>query len=210
MNHQRVRSIFNDTQAEISKPPGKVLAFLAANLTRWTTHLIAFARLIKLKDPLRRAVISKKQEIIDAQVGAEKNRQKEKLEQDAIAHCDLIDTGNFWRHLQAVVDDLKPICLALNMNQTDAMRADEAVLSFAGIFLHFHKHANPVVGSEMMKRIEKRWKALDQPMFILALVLNSFEGLSRFGEQAAVNDFTLNTVLLEVSTFCIHSIATYN
>ena len=50
-----------------------------------------------------------------------------------------------------------------------------------------------------MKRIEKRWKALDQSMFILALVLNPFEGISRFGDKAAINPFTLNTVLLEVS-----------
>ncbi|KAF8226396.1 hypothetical protein L208DRAFT_1425078 [Tricholoma matsutake] len=36
----------------------------------------------------------------------------------------------------------------------------------------------------MTKRIEKRWKALDQPMFILALVLNPFKGISCFGDKA--------------------------
>lgn len=178
---------------------GKVVALLVANLTRWTSHLIAFARLLKLKDALRRAVISKKDEIIAAQVGAEKNRQKkQKLEDDASLHCDLIDSGDFWRRLAVVIDDLEPICLGLNMNQTDAMRPDQAVLTFAGIFLHFQKHSNTAVASGMSKKIEKRWNALDQPLFILALVLNPFEGLSRFGDKAAVTDFTLNTLLLEV------------
>lgn len=161
-----------------------------------------FDRLCNLKDPLRHAVISRKQDIISAQVGAEKNRSKrEKLEDDATTHCELIDDGGFWRRLKRVVDDLEPICLGLNMNQTDAMRPDQAVLTFAGIFLYFQKHSNPSVAAGMSKRIEKRWKALDQPMFILALVLNPFEGISQFGDKAAVSPFTLNTVLLEVMSF---------
>jgi hypothetical protein len=148
---------------------------------------------------MRRAVISRKNDIISGQVGAEKNRQKKQnLEDDAVAHCELIDDGGFWRRLKAVINDLEPICLGLNMNQTDAMRPDQALLSLAGIFLYFQKHAKPTVANGMMKRVEKRWKAFDQPMFILALVLNPFEGVSRFGDKAAVSPFTLHTVLLEV------------
>lgn len=199
LNHGRVRSVFNETQAEISVPPGKVLAFLMANMTRWTTHLIAFDRLCDLKDAMRRSVISRRQDIISAQVGAEKNRQKkQKLEDDAHTHCDLIDDGGFWRRLKSVVDDLEPICLGLNLNQTDAMRPDQALLTFAGVFLYFQKHSKPSVAAGMMKRIEKRWKALDQPMFVLALVLNPFEGISRFGDKAAVSQFTLHTILMDV------------
>ncbi|GLB45578.1 putative protein of unknown function (DUF 659) [Lyophyllum shimeji] len=197
-NHGLVRSVFDETQAEISTPPGKVLAFLVGNMTRWNTHFIAFDRLYDLKDPLRRAVISRRQDIIAGQVGAEKNRQKkQKLEDDAVAHCELIDDGGFWRRLKSVIDDLEPICLGLNMNQTDAMRPDQALLTFAGIFLYFQKHPKHSVANGMAKRIEKRWKALDQPMFVLALVLNPFEGISRFGDKAAISPFTLHTILLE-------------
>jgi hypothetical protein len=42
LNHRRVCSIFNDTQAKISIPPGKVLAFLVVNMTCWMTHFITF------------------------------------------------------------------------------------------------------------------------------------------------------------------------
>lgn len=197
LNHGKVRSIFNEVQIEVF---GKVLAFLVANLTRWGTHFYALDRLWDLKDPLRRGIISRREEIISAQVGAEKNRQKkQKLEDDAVAHCDLIDDGAFWRRLKAVVDDLEPICLGINMNQTDALRPDQTLLTFAGIFLYFQKHSKPLVAEGMMKRLEKRWKALDQPMFVLALVLNPFEGISQFGEKATISPFTLNTVLLEVS-----------
>ena len=71
---------------------------------------------------MQRAVISQKQDIISAQVSVEKNRQKkQKLENDAVSHCEIIDDGEFWRCLKSVVDDLEPICLGLNMNQTNAM-----------------------------------------------------------------------------------------
>jgi len=122
LNHGRVHSVFNECQAEAF---GKVLAFLVANETRWGTHFVAFDWLDDLKDPMWWAVISRRPDIISAQVGAEKNCQKrQKLEDDANAHCELIDDGSFWRRLKSVVDDLEPICLGLNMNQTDAMRPD--------------------------------------------------------------------------------------
>ncbi|KAF8230460.1 hypothetical protein L208DRAFT_1378509 [Tricholoma matsutake] len=132
------------------------------------------------------SVISQRQDIIAAQVGVEKNLQKKKkLENNAVTHCELIDDGGFWCHLKFVVDDLKPICLGLNMNQTDAMHPDQALLTFAGIFLYFQKHSKCSVANGMTKRIEKCWKALDQPMFMLALVLNPFEGISHFGDKVA-------------------------
>ena len=197
LNHGRVHSVFNASQVEVF---GKVLAFLVANLTRWGTHFYAFDRLDELKDPMRQAVISRRQDIISAQVGAEKNRQKrQKLEDDANTHCELIDDGSFWRRLKAIVDDLEPICLGINMNQTDAMRPDQALLTFAGIFSYFQKHSKPTVAAGMTTRIEKCWKALDQPMFVLALVLHPIEGISRFGDKAAISPFTLNTVMLDVS-----------
>ena len=76
------------------------------------------------------------------------------------------------------------------MNQSDVMHPDQVLLTFAGIFLHFSGYSKPAVAAEMSKRIEKHWKALDQPMFILALVLNPFEGISHFGDKAAVTPFT--------------------
>ncbi|KAJ7441166.1 hypothetical protein B0H11DRAFT_2204860 [Mycena galericulata] len=41
----------------------------------------------------------------------------------------------------------------------------------------------------MMARIEKRWAALDQPFFVLSLVLNPYESLARFGDKAGINVF---------------------
>ncbi|KAF8161032.1 ribonuclease H-like domain-containing protein [Crassisporium funariophilum] len=182
LNHGRVRSVFDAVQAET--PPGKVLALLVANMTRWNTHFIAFDHLHDLKDSMQLAVISRKEGIISGQVGAEKNWQKKrKLEDDAHTHCDLIDDVAFWRRLKSVIDNLEPIY--------------QALLTFAGIYLYFQKHPKQAVANGIGKQIEKWWKALDQPMFVLALVLNPFEGILHFGDKASVSPFTLHTVLLE-------------
>ncbi|KAJ6453220.1 hypothetical protein C8R47DRAFT_1255904 [Mycena vitilis] len=47
------------------------------------------------------------------------------------------------------------------------------------------------MGKRMCKRLEKRWKEMDQAVFILALVLNPFEMLSRFGNKANIDIFIL-------------------
>ena len=114
----------------------------------------AFNRLSDLKDPMRQAVISGRHHFCPSWCG-EKSKKKMKLWDDAISHCDLIDDRDFWHRLKTVIDDLEPICLGTNMNQSDAMRPDQALLTFAGIFLHFSKHSKPAVAAGMSKRIEK-------------------------------------------------------
>ncbi|KAJ7846627.1 hypothetical protein B0H14DRAFT_3678382 [Mycena olivaceomarginata] len=170
-NHERVREIFDATQLE--KGAGIPLSYLVANLTRWRTHSISFNRQIRLKDSLRHATIIHRQEIIDAQLGAEKNKKKiQKIKESAGRFCDLLDDGGYWKRLQTVADDIEPICYITNINQADNTRTDQVLLGFAGVFLHFQRHPNLQLRRAMMKRIEKRWAALDQPMFIFTMVLN--------------------------------------
>lgn len=68
-----MREIFD--KAQLAKND-VVLSYLIANITRWTTHSIAFARIIRLKEPLRQAAITQREDIIKAHVGAEKNKKK--------------------------------------------------------------------------------------------------------------------------------------
>lgn len=97
-----------------------------------------------------------------------------------------------------MADDIEPICYITNINQADNTRPDQVLLGFAGVYLHFKKHPNTKLGLAMMKRIEKRWAALDQPMFIFTLILNPYERLDRFGGDAGISVFTLANVVVEV------------
>ncbi|KAJ6609661.1 hypothetical protein B0H10DRAFT_2438408 [Mycena sp. CBHHK59/15] len=133
------------------------------------------------------------------QVGAEKNKKKvKKLADEAKKFCDLLDDPTFWKDLQTVAEDIEPICYITNMNQGEKTRADQVLLGFAGVYLHFKRHSDPSVAAGMARRLEKRWAAMDQDLFIMCMVLNPYERLSRFGDQAGVSIFTLRTVLMQL------------
>ncbi|KAJ6558647.1 ribonuclease H-like domain-containing protein [Mycena sp. CBHHK59/15] len=199
-NHGKVRKIFDTSQATISEDrnAGKVvvLAYLVANLTRWTTHFVAFARLFAVRQALQLAVMQKKTAIIAAEVGAATSTEAERLTTDATRFCALIEDASFWSGLETVLGDLEPICLGTNINQKDSTRLDQVLLTIAGIFLRFADHPEPHVKDKMLIRLEKRWKDCDQPAFLLALILNPFEKLSCFGPNANMNHFKCRNLLL--------------
>ena len=201
--HGKVRKIFDAAQKDISQDrQGRavVLAYLVANLTRWTTHFVAFNWLHDVKDALQLAVITKRNAIISAQVGASKSTEKQRLEAEANQWCHVIADRGFWHGLETVIGDLEPICYGTNINQTDSTRPDQVLLTLAGLYLHFVDHPEPEVSQHMVKRLEKRWKDCEQPVFLLALILNPFEGLSCFGPDANLNHFKCNSILVSVST----------
>ncbi|KAJ7136219.1 ribonuclease H-like domain-containing protein [Mycena filopes] len=199
-NHGRVRKIFNKAQGIVSQDQnaGKIiiLAYLVANLTRWTTHFTAFRRLWLLRRPLLLAVHQSRTAIIDAEVGAAVSTEGERLRQDAEKHCTLIEDPHFWSGLETVLGDLEPICLGTNINQKDSTRLDQVLLTIAGIFLRFADHAEAEVRTSMLKRLEKRWKDCDQPVFLLALILNPFEKLTCFGPAANLNQLKCGKLLV--------------
>ncbi|KAJ7670124.1 ribonuclease H-like domain-containing protein [Mycena polygramma] len=199
-NHGKVRKIFDDAQATMSQDSNAgvivILAYLVANLTRWTTHFVAFKRLFDVRQALKLAVFQKRNAIIAAEVGAAVSTEAERLRSDAEHFIALIDDTTFWSGLEMVLGDLEPICLGTNINQKDSTRLDQVLLTIAGIFLRFADHPEPEVKAKMLVRLEKRWKDCDQPAFLLALILNPFEKLSCFGPNANLNQFKCRNLVI--------------
>lgn len=206
-NHGKVRKIFDGVQEQLSQDRvGRViiLAYLVANLTRWTTHCVAFIRLLVLQEYLQFAVLQSRGAIIAAQVGAAKSIEGDRLRDEANSYCTLIMSAEFWNGLTTVVADLEPICYGTNINQKDSTRADVVLLTLVGLYLHYVDHPEPEVSVDLVARIEKRWKDCDQPLFLVALILNPFEGLDCFGPRANFDHFkaTLLVVSVSVSRIC--------
>ncbi|KAK6981688.1 hypothetical protein R3P38DRAFT_3233777 [Favolaschia claudopus] len=203
--HEAVRDVFDETQHQLtSRQPGEksgkaALTYLSANLTRWTTHTISWHRQLALKTSLRNAAINRQQDIVSAQVGAEKNKKKvAAMTKEANKYCDLLDDPQYWKRLQTIAEDVEPITFITNIDQGDTTRGDQVILGLAGVYLHFSQHVNPRVAAGMVKRLEKRWADFDQPFFVIALVLNPYEKLSRFGDAAGVQIFALHAVFMEL------------
>ncbi|KAJ6623316.1 ribonuclease H-like domain-containing protein [Mycena sp. CBHHK59/15] len=201
-NHSRVRKIFDASQRIISKDRNGgiiiVLAYLVANLTRWTTHFVAFMRIFILRQALQLAVLQNRTAIIEAEVGAATSTEGERLREDAERMCARIEDTGFWHGLEMVLGDLEPICLGTNINQKDSIRLDQVLLTIAGIFLRFADHAEDEVRTAMLVRLEKRWKDCDQSVFLIALILNPFEKLSCFGPNANLNQLKCRNLLISV------------
>jgi hypothetical protein len=66
------------------------------------------------------------------------------------------------------------------------------------MFLRMVEHPEPEVATGMTARLEKRWKDCDQPLFLLALILNPFEKLACFGPKAGLNHFSCLDLLVKV------------
>ncbi|KAJ6607227.1 ribonuclease H-like domain-containing protein [Mycena sp. CBHHK59/15] len=201
-NHGKVRKIFDKSQKIISmQNAGRmiILAYLIANLTRWTTHFVAFRRLFILKEPIQLAVYQNRKAIIDAQVGTAVSTEGERLRADAEKYCALIKDETFWHGLETVLGDLESICLATNINQQDSTRPDQVLLTIAGIFLCFADHAEEEVKTAMLIRLEKRWKDCDQPVFLVALILNPFEKMACFDtkEERKVKEAQVSKVFVQ-------------
>ncbi|KAF8188283.1 ribonuclease H-like domain-containing protein [Mycena galopus ATCC 62051] len=200
-NHGKVRVIFDNAQRELS--PDRVgriliLAYLVANLTRWTTHCIAFLRLLILQEYLQFAVLRDRGAIIAAQVGAAQYTEATNLREEAEYYCDLIRSPEFWNGLSSVVSDIEPICYGTNINQKDSTRADQVLLTLAGLYLHFVNHPEPELSKGLVARIEKRWKDCDQPLYLVGLLLHPFEGASAFGPRANLDPFRIVALVVEV------------
>ncbi|KAJ7264678.1 hypothetical protein C8J57DRAFT_1512021 [Mycena rebaudengoi] len=130
---------------------------------------------------LQFAVLQSRGAILAAQVGAAKSTVRDTLAEEANLYCDLILDPKFWSGLTSVVEDIEPICYGTNITQKDSTRADQVLLTLAGLKLHCAAHPVPEISRDLVKQLEKRWADCDQLLFLVALILNPFEGLSCFG-----------------------------
>ncbi|KAJ7760892.1 ribonuclease H-like domain-containing protein [Mycena maculata] len=105
-------------------------------------------------------------------VGAAKGAEKIAFTEEAERYCTLIQDPMFWSSLKSLIEDIEPICYGTNINQKDSTQADQVLLSLVGMFLRMADHPEPDVAVGMTARLEKRWKDCDQPLFLLALILN--------------------------------------
>ncbi|KAJ7692074.1 ribonuclease H-like domain-containing protein, partial [Mycena rosella] len=196
----KVRDIFDKTQDTLTK---KILAYILPNLTRWMTHLVASLRFFSLKGPVRDAILNKRDELVAAHVGAETNPHKrDEMREVALAHCATLEPNAWWDELEKIIPDLEHICYLTNIAQSDHVCPDQFLLALAGLFLHFAgfsvrpRAEDCALGKRMCARIKKRFKELDQAVFIFALVINPFQKLSRFGDKANIDVFVLSTELI--------------
>ena len=175
------------------------LSYLVSNLTRWTTHLLAFSRLLIHERSLKSAIASLCNKLVEAQIGAATGKNASKFRADAEAHIDIIEDVRFWRILGVIKKDLEPIAYFTNIMQADKARPDEVIRGIAGIWLHFTSHSNVIVRDRMTAKIEHRWRQTDIELFLSALILNPYDKLALFGPKSKVSPLRATLLIAHVS-----------
>ncbi|KAE9395217.1 hypothetical protein BT96DRAFT_1044832 [Gymnopus androsaceus JB14] len=143
-----VLALIQDAQVSANVP---VVTVIRAVLTRWTSHYLAFRRLLEMQATLE-FTITRDQMLSESQIITGDKKSKEK----AAAMIKLIEKHDFW--------------LAL-------VRLDEVLLTFGVLYHHFNNMHDPVenyIRTAVLNSLESQWKKCDQEVLIAAVLLNPF------------------------------------
>lgn len=97
----------------------------------------------------------------------------------------IVEPG-FWEYLKSLWDVLRPFAIASNVTQGDNARLDTVLCTLAHLYHIFSKPSFPeCVRRAVLPSLEKRWANADQPIFILAVVLNPYIRARAFHPNSA-------------------------
>ncbi|KAI0049656.1 hypothetical protein FA95DRAFT_1488644, partial [Auriscalpium vulgare] len=167
---------------DIQKGGGRVRTVIRAVLTRWTSHYLAYDRLLELQPALRALVStdelrgSSNSQVITGDASAKRR---------ATRMVGIIKDSAFWDALACMKLHLEPLAIAANIAQAANTRPDTVLLMFGVLRLRYDSlpQSDPrhiVARDAVCASLEKRWAVADQDIFITAVILNPFHKLRPF------------------------------
>ncbi|KAL1739260.1 ribonuclease H-like domain-containing protein [Schizophyllum fasciatum] len=148
---------------------GKVLALFLPALTRWTSHYLSTARLLLLETEFKQLLLDSREELV--LVAGDTPAARDAAE-EVLA---IIEAPDFWLNLKKVKLHLQPLAIAANVTQSDHARLDTVLLTLANLYRVFSDPSlDPSICTAVHKSLEKRWKKIDQDIFILAVIFNPY------------------------------------
>ncbi|KAH6866158.1 ribonuclease H-like domain-containing protein [Coprinopsis sp. MPI-PUGE-AT-0042] len=167
-SHSRGLGLLNVEQASLAG--GKVLALILPVISRWTAHFCSLSRLLNVKGPVQ-AAWAKYEDKLLACAGPKLPAKIKAREVQQTA-----TSRTFWESISTVCEILEPLAVAANILQAPNTRLCDVLLTLGNLFLLFSDkdRYNPTITEAIIKSLEKRWAAADQPILILSLVLNPY------------------------------------
>src|SRR6266542_3342407 len=86
--------------------------------------------------------------------------------------CQIIMDDSFWSQVSQFSTLMQPYCRALDKLQANKTRLFNVALSFRYFIKFWEQISNRSLAEGMISRFEKCWKDWEQPLLLLALVLN--------------------------------------
>ncbi|KAI0083543.1 hypothetical protein BDY19DRAFT_900168, partial [Irpex rosettiformis] len=170
-----VLSLLRQLQQRLN-PGSTPLSIIRAVPTRWTSHFLAYRRLVKLRYTIMTAIqqdellpVSQSQLITGNSVAQAKAKEMISYMKD----------DRFWNAITQITTHLQPFAYATNIAQSDVARLDTVLLAWALLYNHFDNLSessdsvsDKQIAEAVCNSINRRWEASDQDVFIAAVILN--------------------------------------
>ncbi|KAJ3002962.1 hypothetical protein NUW54_g5562 [Trametes sanguinea] len=171
---------------DVQQSHGKTaLAVIRPVLTRWTSHYLAFRRLLELQSTLSYIIADDNARggtstfMVGLNTSAAKNKARQMIA--------LMQNGAFWHSLNRVKLHLEPLAVAANVTQAAHCRLDQVLLIFGFLYRRFltlpSDLVDDVASRAVIDSIETRWSKADQAIFVAAVILNPMYHLDPFADH---------------------------
>lgn len=91
---------------------------------------------------------------------------------------------NFWQSITRLCSLLLPYCGALNSLQSDTACLYDVLKAFGGILRMWQEYSDSDLAQSMIQRLEQRWRQWEQPLLLLAFLLNPNIHISWFNSDS--------------------------
>ncbi|KAH9884320.1 ribonuclease H-like domain-containing protein [Cubamyces lactineus] len=159
-------ALLRDIQMSTPGFQGQPKTVIRGVATRWTSHYLAYRRLLELQPALQ--LLAR-----DSRLYLSGNAESHAKTQHMLP---IIQDGLFWHSVLQVKKHLEPLAIATNVTQSDNCRLDEVLITF-GVLLHAFDSLDDtqqIITDAVTASLEKRWDKSDQDVFIAAVILNPF------------------------------------
>ncbi|KAI0060343.1 hypothetical protein BV25DRAFT_948780 [Artomyces pyxidatus] len=191
-NHGTALAWFREEQVLTYKGRSRPLALLLPAATRWTAHFHSITRLLELSEAMQTCCLRHREGLL---VCAGKTADVRAKAQQIL---DIVRDDFFWKKLLEIKAHLEPLAIAANVTQAPHTRADHVLLSLANLYrIYSTSTIDSAVQQKIHDSLERRWKAADQDIFILAVFFNPYLRASCFS-RAALTQGALNHIAKKV------------
>ncbi|KAI0776273.1 hypothetical protein BD413DRAFT_470158 [Trametes elegans] len=162
--------ILRDIQEGMPGFHGTAKIVIRGVATRWTSHYLAYRRLLELQGALH--ILAN-----DPRIYLSGNEESHAKIRSMIT---IIQNGLFWHSLTryAVVKrHLEPLAIAANTTQSNTCRLDQVVITFGRLFQSFSQldsSDEEIIKIAVLRSLQMRWDKADQDVFLAAVILNPF------------------------------------
>ncbi|CAG8570871.1 6411_t:CDS:2, partial [Scutellospora calospora] len=144
--------------------------------TQWNSYCYCFKSLLKSRQALRNLAIAHELPLDTLTYDSDDETNQASIHLDELylpqKITSILLSDSFWQSITRLYPLLHPYCKALDKLQSDTARLNEVLQAFGGILKMWKEYSDQYLAQCIILRLEQRWKQWEQPLLLLAFLLN--------------------------------------